>query len=112
MELLAKTPRPPYYAVVFSSVRTANDPEGYERTAQRMVELAQTMPGFLGLESVRGADGLGITVAYFDSEENIRRWHDHAEHQAAQAQGRAVWYERFELRVCKVERAYGFTKRR
>jgi len=104
----AQTPSPPYYAVIFSSVRTADDPDGYEATAQRMLELARSMPGFLGVESVRGADGFGITVSYWRSEEAIADWQRHAEHLEAQRLGRQRWYERFELRVCRVERAYGF----
>ncbi len=109
MEPLARTPPPPYYAVIFTSRRTPEDPDGYARTAQRMEELARAQPGFLGLESVRDADGVGITVSYWDSPEAIRAWHKHAEHQLAQALGRSKWYERFALRVCRVERAYGFT---
>jgi heme-degrading monooxygenase HmoA len=75
-----------------------------------MVELAATVPGFLGIDSARGADGFGITVSYWASEEAIRAWQRHAEHLEAQRLGRERWYERFELRVCRVERAYGFSR--
>jgi heme-degrading monooxygenase HmoA len=108
MSELAQHLSPPYYAVVFSSQRMAADPEGYEAAAERMVELAQAQPGFLGVESVRGPDGFGITVSYWQSEDSIRRWREHAEHQVAQAQGRSRWYARFNLRICKVERAYAY----
>ncbi len=110
MDQPVRTPQPPYYAVVFSSLRTAADPAGYEAMADRMVELARSMPGFLGMESVRGADGLGITVSYWEREENIRQWQQHAEHLHAQHLGRSIWYAQFQLRVCKVERAYGFER--
>jgi len=103
-----KSIEPPYYAVIFSSVRTSDDPAGYEMTSQRMVELAAQQPGFLGIESVRGADGQGITVSYWTSEEAIRGWRDQVEHRLAQQQGRAKWYARFSLRVCRVERACDF----
>ena len=103
----ASTPQPPYYAVVFTSVRTLADPDGYAVTADRMVELARQQPGFLGIESARGADGLGITVSYWESEEAIRAWHNEAEHRLAQSAGREKWYATFQLRVCRVERAYG-----
>ena len=73
--------------------------------------LVQGQPGFLGAESTRGADGFGITVAYFDSEENIANWRAHAEHRQAQAMGRSTWYEHFELRIAKVERAHGMKPR-
>jgi heme-degrading monooxygenase HmoA len=78
--------------------------------AQRMVELAATMPGYLGIESARGADGFGITVSYWDSPESIRKWREQAEHRMAQASGRKRWYARFWLRVCRVEREYEFER--
>ena len=103
----AKTPQPPYYAVIFTSLRTSADSAGYESMAERMVELAREQPGYLGVESARGADGLGITVSYWKDEASIRQWREHAEHQIAQAQGRREWYSCYELRVARVERAYG-----
>jgi heme-degrading monooxygenase HmoA len=99
---------PPYFAVIFSSVRTEDDPAGYAAAAARMEELARSMPGFLGIESVRGPDGVGITVSYWQSEEAIAEWRRHAEHLEAQRLGRERWYRRFVLRVCRVERAHGF----
>ena len=106
----ANLPEPPYYAVIFSSQRTEGD-NGYGAMADRMVELASSQPGFLGIESARGEDGFGITVSYFDSLENIAAWKRNAEHGQAQAQGHKVWYEHFELRIAKVERAYGKPRR-
>lgn len=108
-ERFAALPEPPYYAVVFSSSRTDGD-DGYAETAARMVELARSQPGFLGVEATRGADGFGITVAYWDSDEAIRAWRQHAEHAAARERGRAQWYRHFELRIAKVERAYGWDR--
>ncbi|MGH8062987.1 MAG: antibiotic biosynthesis monooxygenase family protein [Pseudoxanthomonas sp.] len=106
----AQLPKPPYYAVIFSSQRNARDEEGYGSTAQRMVELAREQPGFLGVESTRGADGFGITVAYWESEESILAWRRHSEHTAARERGRSDWYDHFELRIAKVERAYGWDR--
>src|SRR5262249_36162863 len=111
MEPIAKTPSPPYYAVIFTSVRTQEDDEGYAEVAERMVELAAEQYGFLGVESVRDADGVGITVSYWDSLEAIRHWQQHAEHRLAQAAGKARWYEVYRLRVCQVERDYSFHRR-
>ncbi|BAL26720.1 antibiotic biosynthesis monooxygenase [Azoarcus sp. KH32C] len=102
----ATTPEPPYYAVIFSSRRTVGD-EGYARMAERMAELAAQQPGYLGAESARDADGFGITVSYWSSPEAIADWKAHAEHAVARELGRRVWYEHFELRVARVERAYG-----
>jgi len=100
----ARTPEPPYYAVIFTSRRTSVD-EGYDDMGARMVELAARQPGFLGVESVRGADGLGITVSYWTSLEAIAAWRAHSEHRVAQSSGRKKWYAHFETRVAKVERA-------
>jgi len=103
----ARLPEPPYYAVIFSSQRNADDESGYASAAQRMLELAAQQAGFLGAESARGADGFGITVSYWASERDISAWKHQAEHAATRAHGRKHWYAHFELRVAKVERAYG-----
>ncbi len=107
---LAKTPSPPYYAVIFSSTRTAADDAGYARAADRMVQLASGQPGYLGIDSVRDAGRVGITVSYWANEESILAWRRHAEHTIIREQGRAMWYQEYELRVAKVERAYGFQR--
>src|SRR5258705_7185224 len=93
----AKTPEPPYYAVIFTSRRTEGD-HGYEETAEAMFELALKQPGCLGAESVRGADGLGITVAYFTDEGSISAWKCNARHLEAQRLGKEIWYAHYELR--------------
>lgn len=102
----ARTPVPPYYSVIFSSRRTGID-AGYGRMADRMLDLAADQPGFLGVESARGADGFGITVSYWASLEAIAAWKANAEHRAAQATGHRKWYQHFEVRIARVERAYG-----
>jgi len=96
---------PPYYAVIFASRRTAGD-QGYAAMAERMAALAATMPGYLGIESVRDSDGFGLTVSYWASPEAIRHWKDQSEHLAAQTAGIERWYQHYELRIARVERAY------
>ncbi|QJW91025.1 antibiotic biosynthesis monooxygenase [Spirosoma taeanense] len=105
--MIAKTPEPPYYAVIFTSVRT-DLADGYGDTAARMIELARDQPGFLGVESAR--DELGITVSYWESLDAIRAWKQQAEHQIAQQRGRQHWYEAYKTRICKVERDYAFDR--
>ncbi len=102
---IAATPQPPYFAVIFTSLRTGGD-NGYEEMSQKMVELASGQPGFLGVESAR--DQLGITVSYWQSLESIAAWRAHAEHTLARDLGRRQWYSQFQVRICRVERAYGF----
>jgi heme-degrading monooxygenase HmoA len=106
MSAIAQTPKPPYYAVIFTSQRT-EDERGYTHTAQRMVELAKEQPGFLGVESVRGGDGFGVTVSYWESEDAIKSWKAISEHRIAQERGKTRWYAGYFLRVAKVERDYG-----
>lgn len=104
MSLFANTPKPPYFAVIFSSTRT-RVAEGYNETAQRMMELAQQQDGFLGAESAR--EELGITVSYWESLEAIKNWKANSEHLIAQKKGKELWYKSFKLRIAKVERDYG-----
>lgn len=103
---LAVTPEPPYWAAIFSSRRTGAEPEAYARMAEAMAQLAAKQPGFLGVESVRDAEGVGITVSYWASEEAIAAWKRDAAHLAAQRAGHASFYADFVTRVARVERAY------
>jgi heme-degrading monooxygenase HmoA len=105
MSAIADTSSPTCYAVIFTSLRTEGD-RGYGHMADRMLELAKEQPGFLGVESARGADGLGITVSYWDSEEAISAWKAHSEHRIAQEAGKATWYADYCVRVAKVERQH------
>ncbi len=105
--MIAQTPKPPYYAVIFTSLRTDVD-NGYGSTADRMVELAQQQPGYLGHESARNE--LGITVSYWESIEAIKNWKMNAEHLMAQQKGREEWYANYKTRICLVERDYEFLK--
>ncbi|MFE9645452.1 antibiotic biosynthesis monooxygenase family protein [Streptomyces sp. NPDC006365] len=100
---------PPYYVVVFTSVRTEGD-NGYGETADRMEELVQEIPGFLGMDSARTPGGLGITVGYFRDAEAIEEWRGDMEHRAAQKQGRESWYESYTVHVARVERSHGFRR--
>lgn len=103
MSPIATTPVPPYYAVIFTSLRTEGD-DGYGAMSERMLELVAGQPGYLGAESAR--DGVGITVSYWRDLESIRQWKAQAEHLDAQALGHQKWYSAFKTRIAKVERDY------
>ena len=102
----APTPEPPYYAVIFTSRRREGD-DGYGAMANAMWDLALRQPGCLGAESARGENGLGITVAYFRDEASIAAWKANTAHLHAQQMGKERWYDHYEVRVARVERAYG-----
>ncbi|MCJ0826718.1 antibiotic biosynthesis monooxygenase [Luteimonas sp. 50] len=106
----ARTPKPPYYAAIFTSRRSEQDPLGYAEAAQRMLEVAARQRGFLGVETVRDASGFGITVSYWSDEAAIAAWKHEGEHTAIRERGRWLWYRHFEVRVARVERAYGQTR--
>ena len=103
MNPIAQTPAPPYYAVIFTSLRTPGD-TGYAAMSERMVALAQAQPGYLGVESAR--EDVGITVSYWTDLNSIRAWKTNAEHLQAQALGHQQWYSGFTTRIAKVEREY------
>lgn len=97
----------PYYAVIFSTI-VEDNLEGYAETAKRMEVLAQQQKGYLGIESARNE--IGITVSYWQTEADIITWKNNIEHSEARNLGREKWYKQYQLRICKVEREYGFKK--
>jgi heme-degrading monooxygenase HmoA len=105
--MIAKTPLPPYYAVIFTSVRTSVN-QDYDKMAEKMVALASHQEGFLGVESAR--EEMGITISYWQNLESIKKWKHHAEHTFAREEGRKSWYQSFKTRIALVERDYEFDK--
>ena len=95
-----------YYAVIFASVQTSIT-RGYSMAAQHLEELAQDMPGFLGIDHARS--DIGITISYWQTLEDITSWKAQTDHQAAQKKGKSTWYESYTIRICKVERHYDFS---
>ncbi len=105
--MIAKTPLPPYYAVIFTSIKS-DTTDGYETMALRMAELAKEQPGYLGMETAR--EETGITVSYWENLEAIRDWKNNSAHLIAQQTGKEQWYAAYKIRICLVERDYGFEK--
>ncbi|WP_300680447.1 antibiotic biosynthesis monooxygenase [Nocardioides sp.] len=102
--MIARTPTPPYTAVIFTSLRTEGD-QGYARMSERMADLAAQQPGFLGVESAR--EDVGITVSYWVDDAAAAGWKQVAEHLIAQERGRSTWYTDYQVRVATVTRSYG-----
>lgn len=105
--MIARTPEPPYYAVIFTSTRTEGD-HGYAAMSDRMIEMAEKQPGFLGVEHAR--ENLGITVSYWRDLESIKNWKHHTEHSIARQKGREEWYKDYKVRIARVERDYEIDK--
>ena len=100
---------PPYIAVVFTSTRTAGD-DGYGDMSNHMADLVNDVDGFLGMDSVRGADGRGITVGYFRDDEALKNWRENLEHREAMQLGRVKWYDEYSLHITRVERSYTWSR--
>ena len=103
---IASTPKPPYYAVIFTSIKNLED-NGYGKMADKMVDLVSKQEGFLGFESARDSS-FGITVSYWRDLDSIKKWKNNLEHQEAQKMGKEVWYKNYKIRIAKVERDYKF----
>ena len=103
--MIAETPAPPYYAVIFTSLMKEESKE-YQQMSEKMVDLVSEQDGFLGFESAR--NGLGITISYWKDLESIKKWREHAEHSVAREKGRTDWYKSFKTRIALVERDYQF----
>ena len=110
--MLATTPEPPYFTVIFASekIEKTSDRSAYDIMASQMLDLATHQPGYLGVETVENELGEGITVSYWETLEAITAWRNHPDHQAAQKLGKEVWYKGYSLRIAKVERAYEFNR--
>jgi len=105
--MIANTPKPPYYAVIFSTVRT-NVEDGYNEMAERMEHLAKQQEGYLGIETARNE--VRITISYWESLDAILKWKNNSEHIIARKLGKELWYKKYQLRICKVEHEYGYQK--
>ena len=95
--------QPPYYAVIFTSIKSELD-EGYDEMAIKMITLAKQQQGFLGVESARNE--IGITVSYWKDLASIKKWKQNLDHIDAQIKGRTKWYEKYTVRIALVEREY------
>ncbi|WP_294394027.1 antibiotic biosynthesis monooxygenase [uncultured Sphingomonas sp.] len=97
-------------AVIFLGRRTVGEAEEYAAAVAAMDRLAAEQPGYLGVHSIRGEDGFGITVSYWRNMASALAWRDHPVHAAIREKGRARWYESHEVIVTSIERSYAWEK--
>jgi heme-degrading monooxygenase HmoA len=105
--MIAGTPDPPYWAVIFTSVGTGAE-TGYAEMSEAMDRLAAEQPGYLGMESAK--QQVGITVSYWRDLDSIAAWKANLKHLAAQQRGRETWYQAYTVRIARVERDYAFER--
>lgn len=104
--MITQTPKPPYFTVIFTSIRTKVE-EGYTEMNDSLWADAEKLPGFIGGESLRNEDGFGVTVLYFKEMETIKEWSQYQKHLRAKELGKEKWYSDYRVRIAKVEREYG-----
>ncbi len=107
--MIANTPKPPYIAAVFTSIRT-NVEGGYDKMNELTITELDSIEGYLGYEAFRDENGFGVNVSYWKDMESLKRWRDNTLHQKAQELGKEKWYKNYKLRICRVERDYEFEK--
>jgi heme-degrading monooxygenase HmoA len=107
MAYIVNTPKPPYYAVVFTSINADVDHTEHTKMYRRMVEIAESHEGYIGIEPARNPDGSGVAVIYWKDLATIQAFARHPEHVVAKKKGREIWYTNYLIRICKVERDYG-----
>jgi len=97
--------------VVLFRSKLVPEPEGYADMAQEMEDLAKTMPGFVDVKAFKADDGERLTLVWWEDEETLAAWRNHARHLVAQRAGREQWYQYYKIEVAKVRRANNFTRR-
>src|SRR6478672_6812469 len=102
MPFISKTPKPPYYAVIFTSINADVDHTEHTEMYQRMVKIAQNYQGYLGIEPARNPDGSGVAAVYWRDHESILAFARDPEHLIAKKKGREIWYSHYFIRICKV----------
>ena len=107
--MIANTPKPPYIAAIFTSIRTDVE-EGYEQMNELTFKELESIEGYLGYEAFRDENGFGVNVSYWKDMEALKNWRDNTLHQKAQELGKEKWYTNYKLRICTVERDYEFEK--
>lgn len=99
------------FAVIFRSRRSDEDDDLYAEWSARMGEAVATTEGYLEHVSFRDPESReGVTVAYFDSEDAIRRWREFPDHLQAQALGRESFYLDYTLEVAEIRRSYSWSR--
>lgn len=101
--MFANTPKPPYYAVIFTSLRSDGD-NGYSEMSEVIEALVKEQPGYIGMESARNE--VGITVCYWTDIDSIKAWSKNLVHMEAKQKGKTDWYKQYRVRISKVEVEY------
>ncbi len=102
------------WTVSFANGRPSGDSgssnDGYAEMGDEMNTLAAQQPGFIGVDSVRDSDGVGITVSRWSSIAAMVSWRRVVSHQEAQASGRERWYSWYRFYVARVDRTSEFER--
>jgi len=90
----------PIVTIFRSRLRPGVDRE-YASSADRLLELARSQPGFVSFEHYAAADGERVSIITFASVAEHEAWRDHPQHVEAQRLGRERFYAEFRIQVCR-----------
>jgi heme-degrading monooxygenase HmoA len=82
--------------------------EEYQARVRRMIELAETMPGYISHKDFTADDGERVTIVEFEHEEGQRAWRTNPEHLVAQKLARQKYYTEYRIQVCTLDRESKF----
>jgi len=103
-------PQPGQIITVFRSRLREDGAAMYYEHAERMSELARTMPGYIEHKVFTAEDGERVTLVTFADQASHDGWRTHPEHRAAQKAGRAGYYVEYSIAVGTIERAGSWTR--
>jgi heme-degrading monooxygenase HmoA len=107
---LLRTPSPPYYAVISTSIRPMEGSADYDTTMEAMIRLVKEMPGFLGAESsveLKDNKYYKVSTVYWRDLKSLSAWRHDVAHVKAKEHGAAHFYLEHNIRVCQVIEHYG-----
>lgn len=93
---------------IFRSRLRPEHADEYVQVAERIHQLAETMPGFVAIKTFSADDGERVSIVEFSSAEAHNAWRDHPEHRQAQRLGRERFYAEYHIQVCEVRRRSEF----
>jgi heme-degrading monooxygenase HmoA len=84
---------------VFRSRLRPENAEDFQMLADKMLELAQSMPGFISYKRYLNEDGERCSIVEFETPEQLLAWREHPMHREAQRMGRERYYQEYSLHV-------------
>jgi len=101
------------YAVIFEVRPKPEHYQTYLDIAAKLRAELEKVDGFVSIERFESMSDRGkiLSLSIWRDEEAVKRWRQHADHQRAQARGRAELFSDYRIRVAAIIRDYAMTER-